>query len=251
MLPPDVALAELINRTAIAYVRSAPTYITYREHTHVVASTGQTREINRFVQVRQADDYAVMRDLPEGAERLGQAFPIIPYFDPLGQQFSFAWFANLRRIDITLQRSPVGEWPLPAPDTSVNAVVPYASFWTPSYLPDSTETRLHLRITPTALYGRGYYIYDVVEDEQSALPAHIELRSTDSSDEISLDYKMLQGHWTITRGTLSSMQHVGPLTFKVSAQTDYADISFPPLPPDPRLAGTPSPSPAPSSSSRS
>jgi hypothetical protein len=245
MIPPDVALVQLINRTATAYVQNAPAYITYREHTHVIASTGQTREINRFVQVRQADDYAVMQDLPQGAQRTGQAFPIIPYFDPLGQQFTFGWFANLKRVDITLQRAPIGTWPLPAPDPSVNVVMPYASFWTPAYMPDSTDARLHLRVTPTPAYGRGYYIYDVLEDEQSSLPAHIEIRSTDSGDQIALDYKILEGHWVITRGTLTTVQHVGPLTFQVTAQTDYEDIAFPATAPDPRLAGTPLPSPAP------
>lgn len=242
MLPPDIALVELINRTATAYATNPPAYITYRERTHVTASTGQTRDINRFVQVRQADDFAVMQDLPQGAQRTGQAFPIIPYFNPLGQQFTFGWFANLKRIDITLQRTPVVMWPVPQPDPNVNVVMPYASFWMPSYMPDSTESRLHLRITPTPAYGSGYYIYDVVEDQQTHLPSHIEIRATDAGDRISLDYQVLQGHWVITRGTLTTMQRVGPLTFQVTAQTDYEDMAFPATAPDPRLAGTPSPS---------
>lgn len=241
MLSPDVALVQLINRTASAYAANPPAYITYRERTHVSSSIGRTQEINRFVQVRQADNYAVMQDLPQGAQRTGQAFPIIPYFDPLGQRFTFAWFANLKRVDITLQRDPVGQWPLPAADPGVNVVVPYASFWMPSYMPDSTAARLHLRIVPTPAYGSGYYIYDVVEDAQSQLPSHIEIRSTDSGDQIDLDYQILDGHWVISRGTLTTVQHVGPLTFQVIAQTDYLDMAFPQTAPDPRLAGTPAP----------
>jgi hypothetical protein len=244
MLPADVAFVQLINRTATAYVSNPPAYITYRERTHVTSSTGATRDINRFVAVRQADNYAVMQDLPQGAQRTGQAFPIIPYFDPLGQAFTFGWFANLKRIDITLERKPVGLWPMPQPDPGVNVVVPYASFWAPSYLPDSTDTRLHLRVVPTPAYGTGYYIYDVLEDSQTHLPAHIEIRDTNSGDQIALDYKVLDGHWVITRGTLSTVQHVGPITFTVIAQTDYEDMAFPTTPPDPRLAGTPSPSPS-------
>lgn len=241
MLSPDVALVQLINRTASAYAANPPAYITYRERTHVSSSIGRTQEINRFVQVRQADNYAVMQDLPNGAQRTGQAFPIIPYFDPLGQRFTFAWFANLKRVDITLQRDPVGQWPLPPADPAVNVVVPYASFWMPSYMPDSTATRLHFRIVPTPAYGSGYYIYDVVEDAQSQLPSHIEIRSTDSGDQIALDYQILDGHWVISRGTLTTVQHVGPLTFQVIAQTDYLDMAFPQTAPDPRLAGTPAP----------
>jgi hypothetical protein len=244
MVPADIALVQLINRTATAYVSNPPAYISYREMTHVTSTTGGTRDINRSVAVRQADNFAVMQDLPQGAQRTGQAFPIIPYFDPLGQAFTFGWFANLKRVDIMLDRKPVGLWPLPPADPGVNAVVPYASFWMPSYMPDSSERRLHLRVTPTSAYGRGYYIYDVLQDEQTQLPAHIEIRATDSDDRIALDYKVLDGHWVITRGTLTTVQHVGPLTFTVVAQTDYQDMSFPATPPDPRLAGTPSPSPS-------
>lgn len=244
MLPPDIALVQLINRTATAYATNPPAYITYTEHTHVTASTGGTRDINRSVQVRQADDFAVMQDLPAGAQRTGQAFPIIPYFDPLGQQFTFGWFANLKRVDINLQRTPVVMWPLPPANPNVDIVVPYASFWVPSYMPDSTENRLHLRILPTSAYGKGYYIYDVVEDEQTHLPAHIEIRDTSSGDQITLEYKVLDGHWVITRGTLSTTQHFGPLTFQVTAVTDYQNMAFPATAPDPRLAGTPAPSPS-------
>src|SRR5579872_2017633 len=109
MLPPDVALFQLINRTAAAFAQNPPAYITYTEYTHISSPTmGRTQDINRSVAVRQADDYAVMQDLPRGAVRVGQAFPIIPYFDPLGQSFSFSWFANLKNVQITLERKPVG-----------------------------------------------------------------------------------------------------------------------------------------------
>ncbi|MBV9148912.1 MAG: hypothetical protein JO024_03540, partial [Candidatus Eremiobacteraeota bacterium] len=51
MIPPDVALAQLVNTTAKAYMQNAPAYITYREHTHIVGSgtIRQERDINRFV----------------------------------------------------------------------------------------------------------------------------------------------------------------------------------------------------------
>jgi len=244
MLPPDVALVQLINRTASAYVSNPPAFITYRERTQVSAPTlGRSQEINRFVQVRQADNYAIMQDLPEGAQRTGQAFPIIPYFDPL-TSFSFSWFANLKRIDITLNRGPVGQWPMPQADPGVSAVMPYASFWVPSYMPDSTESRLHIRIQPTAAYGRGFYPSDIVEDSQTHLPSHIEMRTTDDSEVITFDYRVQQGHWVMTQGTFTSMQHFGPMTFQVVARTDYMDMAFPDAPPDPRLAGTPAPAPS-------
>jgi hypothetical protein len=242
MIPADLALAQLINKTAQAYVSNAPAYITYTERTRVSApSLGRSQEINRYVAVRQADDYAVMQDLPAGAQRTGQAFPIIPYFDPVGQSFDFSWYANLKKIDITLHRANVGYWPVPDPDPNVSVVIPYASFWTPAYMPDSTPSHLHIRVTPTPAYGQGFYLYDIMQDPQTQLPSHIEMRTTDDTEVITLDYQVLQGHWVITRGTFTSMEHFGPMTFQVVAQTDYMNIAFPATPPDPRLAGTPAP----------
>lgn len=247
MVSPDVALVQLINRTASAYVQTAPPYITYTEHTHITApSLGRSQDINRSVMVRQYDNFAVMQDLPHGAERTGQAFPIIPYFDPF-TSFTFSWYANLKRIEITLNRAPVGgQWPIPQLEVpGVNVVAPYASFWSPSFLPDSTDTKLHIRIQPTSAYGQGLYPYEVLEDETSQLPSYIELRSTNDSETISFNYQMIEGHWTMTQGTFTSMEHFGPMTFQVIATTTYDNITFPATAPDPRLATPPSPSPTP------
>jgi hypothetical protein len=246
MLGPDLALVNLINRTANFYAANPPAYITYTERMHVSSPTmGRTEDINRYVAVRQADDYAVMQDLPQGARRTGEAFPIIPYFDPLGQNFGFSWFANLKRLDISLDRKPVGDWPLPPADRNVDVVVPYISFWIPSYLPGSTQTAEHFRIDPVPGYPpNDLYPYDVTEDSQTHLPSRIELRTPASDEDIVLDYQVVQGHWLITHGSFTSTQHFGPLTFKVIADVLYENIAFPQTPPDPALAGSPSPSPA-------
>ena len=246
MVPADVALVQLINRTATAYIQNAPAYITYREHTRISApSLGRTQEINRAVAVRQADDLAVMQDLPQGAVRVGQAFPIIPYFDPLGQGFNFGWHANLKNVDIELHRLPVGLWPVPAPDPSVNVFVPYASFWEPTYLPDSSPDRLHMRITPTSTYGGDIYVYEVAVDPQTQLPSRIELRSLRDASDIIIDYHVVENHWVISHATYTAPQHFGPMNFTIVTDTSYDDIAFPATAPDPRLAGTPAPTPTP------
>src|SRR5208283_4625109 len=95
----DAALAALINRAANAYLTSAPAYITFRETTHVEGAN-KAEDINRYVVVRVADDCAIMQDLPNGAQRSGPAFPVIPFFDPFSS-FQFSYFANLKKIDIT------------------------------------------------------------------------------------------------------------------------------------------------------
>jgi hypothetical protein len=237
MMLPDVALALLIDRAADFYQASPPVYMTYTEHTRVTApSLGRSQEINRSIAVRVADDYAVMRDLPNGGERVGQAFPIIAYFDPISG-FSFSYFANLKRTDITLKRAKPIQLATPEPDPDVNVLIPYNSYWAARYAPDSTDDALHLLIDPTARAQGGFYPSEVVEDPQTHLPSHIEMRIAGGDDMvIALDYKVIEGHWVIVHGTFSASQHAVFLNFKVIADVTYDDIAFPTTAPDPRLA---------------
>jgi len=246
MMTADLAFALLINRTSAYYQANPPTYMTYVEHTHVSApSLGRAQDIDRSIAVRVADNYAVMKDLPNGEERTGQAFPIASYFDPLSN-FKFSYFANLKRVDITLDRGAPFYLTIPPPDPSVNVVVPYNSFWAASYAPDSTASALHLLIEPTPRVQNGLYPSEVVEDAATQLPSHIEMRVAGASDEaFSLDYSVIDGHWVIVHGTFTQTMHVAFLTYKVVADVTFRNIAFPSEPPDPRLAGTPLPSSSP------
>ena len=247
MIPPDLALALLINRAADAFRSDPPAYMTYTERMHVtVPSLGRSQDVDRSIAVRLADDYAVMKDLPNGSERTGQAFPVTAYFDPFSS-FSFGYFANLKRLDILLQPGKVWQVPTPAPDPSVDAVVAYFSFFVPRYAPDSTDAAAHFLIDPTSRI-KGIYPSDVVEDPQTHLPSHVELRDTGTDMALALDFKVVDGHWVIVHGTYSQTQHAVFMTFKVMADVTYDDIAFPSQAPDARLAGTPAPSAAPSPS---
>jgi hypothetical protein len=241
MVSPDIALALLINRAAQAYASGAPAYITYQERTHVIGGN-RTQDINRSVAVRVSDNFAVMQDLPNGGERTGQAFPIIPYFDPIST-FQFSYFANLKRIDINLDRGKTFEIPVPQSDPGVDVTVPYMSFWAPRYASDSTADAPHITIDPTPRTGDNtFYPSDVVEDPQTHLPSHIEMRVTGGDMEISLDYKVIDGHWVVTHGTWGGTQRVAFMTFRVQADVTYDNFTFPQTPPDPRLAeGVPTP----------
>jgi hypothetical protein len=252
MMLPDVALAMLIDRTADYYRQNPPVYMTYTERTHVNApSLGRTQDINRSIAVRIADDFAVMRDLPNGGERTGQAFPIVAYFDPFSG-FGFSYFANMKRVDITLDEGKLYTLPIPEPDPDVDVLVPYNSFFAARYAPDSVETAIHVLTDPTARNTGGFYPSEVIEDPATHLPSHIEMRVAGGDDmTIGLDYHVIDGHWVITHGQFTATQHAVFLTFKVIADVTYEDISFPSEAPDPRLAGTPvpksaeSPTPAP------
>lgn len=250
MLFPDAALALLINRTTQAYTTGAPTYMTYRERTHVSASVGgYSKEIDRYVMVRNADNFAVMKDLPRGGENIGQAFPIIPYFDPLSN-FGFSYFANLHKLDISVTRGQPWLFPIPS-DAGVDVVVPYNSYWAPRYAADSTADALHLLIDPTTRLtddpgcNAGCpYPAEIVEDPQTQLPSRIVERFTAGDSTITLDYAVIDGHWVVTHGTFGASQHALGISFRVSADITFDRFAFPTSPPDPRLAGSPSPQPS-------
>ncbi len=246
MMTADLAFATLINRTSAFYQANPPVYMTYVEHTHVTApALGRSQDINRSIAVRVADNYAVMKDLPNGEERTGQAFPILAYFDPLSG-FKFGWFANLKRVDITLDQGAPFYYKIPQADPGVTVVVPYNSYWAARYASDSTETALHLLIDPTPRLQQGLlYPSEIVEDAGSSLPSHIEMRVNGGSDEtITLDYSMIDGHWVIVHGTFSQTMHFAIFTDKIIADVTFSDIAFPAEAPDPRLSGTPAPAPS-------
>ena len=78
------------------------------------------------------------------------------------------------------------------------------------------------------------------------LPSHIEMRTSGGDETIDLDYKVIDGHWTIVHGIFSASERVAILNFKVIADITYSDITFPTTVSDPRLAGTPAPTSSPS-----
>ncbi|MDH2909125.1 MAG: hypothetical protein HKL92_02410 [Candidatus Eremiobacteraeota bacterium] len=240
MIGADLALALLVNRTTAAYSARPPTYITYRERTSVtVPSLGRSQEIDRSVEVRNADNYAIMHDLPHGATRIGEAFPIIPYFDPFSS-FMFSYYANLKAISITLKRGTPLLFPIPAPDPSADVVVPYISFLDPSYAPDSTSDAPHLLIAPTPL-DTGMYPSEVRVDPTTGLPQHVVLSDSRSDMRIGLTYRRIDGYWVVVRGVFSATEHALGFSFNVRAVTRYDEFTFPSTAPDPALMGTPRP----------
>ncbi len=210
-----------------------PVYITYRERTHVTASgpfVNANREIDRLVLVRNSDNMAIMHDLPQGGETRGQAFPIIPHFDPLSG-FGFQYFVNLKQINITVDRVSPVYFSIPGPDPTVDATVFYIPFWKPSYTADSTEQAPHFSIEPIAYPNQAAYPKLVFIDPATQLPSHIEIEVTGASLRVALDYQVIEGQWVITHGKVFSRS--GP--FSGTSETTYDQFVFSSNAPDPRF----------------
>jgi hypothetical protein len=249
VIPPDLALALLIDRTTSAYQTNVPAYIEYRETTHVsVPSLGRSQDIDRAVVARNADGEAVMQDLPAGGQRIGAAFPIIPYFDPFSQ-FSFEWNApNTKSIFINLDRG--APWTLATPPPAagnVDVVVPYFSIWSVSYAADSQPDHLHFLVEPTPRISGSATLYpsEIVEDRQTGLPSRVVIRDTSSDQVFALDYGVIDGHWVVTHGTFSATEHALFFTFVIHVDVTYSDFSFPTTPAQAALLPPPSPTPSP------
>jgi hypothetical protein len=92
-----------------------------------------------------------------------------------------------------------------------------------------------LTISPVVQQSNEYYPSDVVEDPQTHLPSHVELRTPGSGEAIGLDFSVLEGHWVITHGTFTSPERAGPMSFTVIADVTYDQFTFSTTRPDPQL----------------
>ena len=229
MMTADLALALLINRTSSTIRRNPPLYMSYTEHTHVSAPRlGRAQEhqpLGRRARRRQlcGDAGPTQR---RAAYRAG-----LPDHRRLRSVLGlhFGYFANLKRVDITLKQGEPYLSAIPQPDPSVNVVVPYNSYLGGQYAPDSTDAALHLLIDADAALPRGLYPVEVVEDPNAAAVAYRNARRRRRRN-FSLDYKVIEGHWVIVHGTFSPTAQVAFMTFKVVADVRISNIAFPSSP---------------------
>jgi hypothetical protein len=244
MLSADAAFAQFVNRTTTYYNAHQPAYMTYRSRTHItVPSLRREAEIDRQIAVRVKDNYAVMHDLPQGAERFGQAFPIIASFDPLAGGFRYEYPAFIKnfRINrdfaITLDRgTPLYFDPLPS-NPEVTVVAGYSRYYYPSFAPDSSDAAPHLQLQVVPPDFRGPYPSDIVMNAATQMPSQVRLKSTRADTVVTFDYELLQEHWVITHFSYEETQSVviGRLHFRTD--TVFDQFAFPNTPPDARLAG--------------
>ncbi len=244
MLSADATFAEFVNQTTMYYNAHQPTYMSYRSRTHIsVPSLRRDAEIDRQIVVRVKDNYAIMHDLPQGAERFGQAFPVIAYFDPLAGSFRYEYPAFIKnfRINrdfaITLDRgTPLYFDPL-ASNPAVTVVAGYSRYYYPRFAQDSTDAAPHLQLEVVPPDFRGPYPSDIVMNTATRMPSQVRLRSTAADTVITFDYALLQQHWVITHFSYEETQSAAIARIHFRTDTTFDEFAFPDTAPDPRLAG--------------
>src|SRR5450631_3841687 len=83
MVAADVLFRLTANAAAEQY-RRPPPYLAYHTIAEInVPALKKHKVVERAVETRTADDFAVLQDLPRGQRQYGQSFPLIPTFDAL------------------------------------------------------------------------------------------------------------------------------------------------------------------------
>jgi hypothetical protein len=246
----DVLFRQTANAAAVEF-RRAPPYLAYRTVAHVdIAALNRHKVVERSVETRTVDDFAVLQDLPRGQRQYGHSFPLIPTFDAL------SYF----RIDYSGGRNLLTHFTTYAPMTfeapaattpGVAVVATTLRNYYARYADDSTDERAHLILTPLKALTQNntsdFYIHDVYIDTATELPLSVTYTGHDDVT-FTIDYTTVQTHWLVrhifyTR-TFFAPFHIGLTKFSVDASFD--DFTFPSTPADPKLAEPPpTPSPQP------
>lgn len=249
MLLPDAAFRAAANAAAQAY-DTAPPYLEYHTVAIVdIPALKQYRVIEREVETRTADDYAVLQDLPRGQRQYGHSFPLIPTFDALSY-FHIDFSAPRRNLtsSITLDQPIRFSNPKPS-DPNVAVVVTMLKYYYPQDAADSTGAIRHLVMQPLPALTHGnpstFYIHDVYIDTATNLPTRVVYEGPQIT--FALDYVVVQNHWLVSHAhydrSFVAPLHIGSTHFTADATFDR--FAFPALPSDPHLAGPPSSRPSP------
>ncbi|MGA3038581.1 MAG: hypothetical protein ABSE64_13965 [Vulcanimicrobiaceae bacterium] len=260
-LTPDIAFEQAANAAAAAWA-ARPAYVTYVTHTHIEApSMHQSLKIDRLVSVRSADDAAILKDLPDGGQSMGRAFPISPTFDALAY-FRLNTNVNWHKQITTSITGPDGSGSIipitfkdPKPSDN-EVVVTSLRFYYPKFAPDSSDApdgHMHITMTalPTLTNGNGsdFYINDVVIDNATMLPLSVTYIGKDDRT-FKIDYGFVGKTWIVKHAffeqTVYSVLHVSRLHY--TADATFEDYQFSDTSPDPRipLLATPAPTASPS-----
>jgi hypothetical protein len=251
VLTADAEFRAVANAAFTAWQQQPP-YIAYRVDVNVnVSALNQSRRIQRAVETRTRDNLAVLQDLPQGQNQLGQAFPVPPTFDALSYfKLDFRLGDPIRQHNpltaVTMLSPGAGLPPQPlrysdpvpsSPDVTV--VVTTLRNYYAQYAPDSTDRIAHIVMQPLPALTRDnsstFYLKDVYVDTATNLPTRVAYSGT--AADFTVDYTMVENHWVIShasyRATIFAPFHIGQTTFTTEAS--YSAFTFPAAPQDPRL----------------
>lgn len=249
MVPADV-LFRLAANAAAAQYEAAPPYLVYHTITVIdVPSLKRHRVVERSVETRTRDDFAVLQDLPKGQRQYGKSFPLIPTFDALS--YFRLEFNGVKRdlLSHVTMFAPI-TFGTPQP-LSANASVIATTLrnYYAQYAPDTTAGRAHLVMDalPALTTGNNsdFYIHDVYVDTTSDLPIRVTYLGKDDT-EFTVDYIVVQNHWLVRHAfyghTMYGPLRIGRVHF--TADSTFDGFAFPALPSDPKLAPVPLPTPS-------
>ena len=245
MLTPDLAFERCANAAAAA-AKTFPAYVSYHVSTHVGApALHRERDVVRHVDVRTADDSAVIQDLPQGRNALGRGFPVTPAFDALSF-FTLSWRVGFH-MEMSSDVHDVTPMTFDDPTKSTADVVVFRlREYRAEYARDSSNApsgKTHITFVPFDFVKRAvkkpdntFFLSDVYIDNATELPSAV--RFAGGSDiSFIVDYGTFAGHWLVEHAhyeeTLHGPLHVGLL--HVIADARYDDFAFPSQAPDPRL----------------
>lgn len=246
MIAADV-LFRLTANAAAAQYRQQPRFLTYHTVAVIdVPALNKHKTVERAVETRTADDYAVLQDLPRGQRQYGQSFPLIPTFDALSY---FRLEYNGAKRDMLAHVTTFAPITFDAPRATTPGVTVVATTlrnYYAHYADDSTDAKAHLVMDPlkalTEHNNSDFYIHEVYIDTATNLPLRVTYSGHDDV-EFTVDYATVQNHWLVqhvyyTR-TFFGPFHIG-LT-RVSVNATFDDFTFPATPADPKLLPTPAP----------
>jgi hypothetical protein len=241
----DVQFRLAANAAAAQYA-AAPPFLAYRTAVDInVPALNRHKLVERAVETRTKDDFAVLQDLPNGQRQYGQSFPLTPIFDALSYwriDYSPATHRNLLS-HITMFQPLTFSDPQPS-SPGVNAVSTTLRNYYAAYADDSTPEKAHVLMTPLPAFTRDnssdFYFHDLYIDTATNLPTRVTYTGRDDA-EFTIDYVVTQQHWFVShvfyRRAYVGPFHIGRTSFTVDATFDSFAIEAAPA--DARVASAP------------
>jgi hypothetical protein len=257
VLTADALFRLTANAAAVQY-RQRPAFLAYHTVADIdIPALKRHTAVERAVETRTADDFAVLQDLPRGRRQYGQSFPLSPAFDALSYfRIDYSGARERDSLAHVTTYAPITFAPPPAPAPGVAVVATTLRNYYAHYAADSTDSRAHLIMDPlkalTQNNASDFYLHDLYIDTATDLPLRVTYTGRDDIT-FTLDYARVQDHWLVSHATYART-FFGP--FRIGRTSLTVDVvfdkfTFPALPSDRNVLTSPALPPAPESSRRS